>query len=168
MYSSSYSRCYSVTKLYLTLWLRGLQHARLLSPPLSEFAQIHVHRISDALILCCPPFPFAFNLSEHQDHFQRVGSYIRWWKYSSFSFSISPSNEYSALISFRIDWFDILTVQGILKSLLQLHNLKASILWHSAFFMVQLSHSYMTTGKTIALTRWTFFSKVMSPEEFID
>ena len=94
--------------------------------------------------------------------------HIRWRKYSSFSFSISPSNEYSGLISFRIDWFDILAVQGILKSLLQLHNLKASILCHSAFFMVQLSHPYMTTGKTIVLTRWTFFSKVMSPEEFID
>ena len=93
---------------------------------------------------------------------------IRWRKCWSFSSSISPSNEYSGLISFRIDWFDILAVQGILKSLLQLHNLKASILWHLAFFMVQFSHPYMTTGKTIALTIWTFVSKVMSPEEFID
>ena len=77
---------------------------------------------------------------------------IRWPKYWSFSFSISPSNEYSGLISFRIDWFDLLAVQGTLKSLLQYHSLKASILWCSAFFMVQLSHLYMTTGKTIALT----------------
>ena len=83
-------------------------------------------------------------------------------KYWSFSFSISPSNEYSGLISFKIDWFDLLAVQGTLKSLLQHHNLKALVLWHSAFFMVQLSHPYMTTGKTIALTRWTFVSKVMS------
>ena len=83
-------------------------------------------------------------------------------KYWSFSFSISPSNEYSGLISFRIDLFDFLAVQGTLKSLLQHHSLKTSILWHSAFFMVQLSHPYMTTGKTIALTRWTFVSKVMS------
>ena len=79
-----------------------------------------------------------------------------------FNFSISPSNEYSGLISFRIDWFDLLAVQGILKGLLQHHSLKASILWLSDFFMVQLSHPYMTTGKTIALTIWTFVSKAMS------
>ena len=87
---------------------------------------------------------------------------IRWPKYWSFSFNISPSNEYSRLISFRIDWFDLLAVQGTLKSLFQHHSLKASVLWCSAFFIVQLSHPYMTTGKTIALTRWTFVSKVMS------
>ena len=79
-----------------------------------------------------------------------------------FSFSISPSNEYSRLISFRMDWLDLFAVQGTLKSLLQHHSSKASILWHSAFFIVQLSHPYLTTGKTIALTRWTFVSKVMS------
>src|SRR5574341_568898 len=92
-----------------------------------------------------------------------IGSVLcmRWPKYWSFSFSISPSNEYSGQISFRMDWLDLLTVQGTLKSLLQHHSSKASILWHSAFFIVQLSHSYMTTGKTIALTRWTFVSKVM-------
>ena len=88
--------------------------------------------------------------------------HIRWLKYWSFSFSISPSNEYSGLISFRMDWLDLIAVQGTLKSILQHHSSKASILWHSAFFMVQLSHPYMTTGKTIALTRWTFVSKVMS------
>ena len=87
---------------------------------------------------------------------------IRWPKYWSFSFSISPSNEYSGLISFRIDWFDLLAVQGTLKSLLQHHSSKASILQRSAFFIVQLSHPYMTTGKTIAFTRWTFVGKVMS------
>ena len=87
---------------------------------------------------------------------------IRWSKYWSFSFSVSPSNEYSGLISFNTDWFDHLAVQGTLKSLFQHYSSKASILWHSAFFMVQLSYPYMTTGKTIALTRWTFVSKVMS------
>ena len=88
--------------------------------------------------------------------------HIRWPKYWSFSFSISPSNEYSGLISFRIDWLDLLAVQGTLKSLVQHHSSKASVLWDSAFFMVQLSHPYMTTGKTIALTRCTFVGKVMS------
>ena len=87
---------------------------------------------------------------------------IRWPKYWSFSFSISPSNEYSGLISFRMDWLDLLAVQGTLKSLLQHHSSKASILQCSAFFIVQFSHPYMTTGKTIALTRWTFVGKVMS------
>ena len=87
---------------------------------------------------------------------------IRWPKYWSFSFSISPSNEHSGLISFRIDWLDILVVQGTLKSILQHHSSKASILRRSAFFIVQLLHPYMTTGKTIALTRWPFVGKVMS------
>ena len=86
---------------------------------------------------------------------------IRWPKYWSFSFSTSPSNEHPRLISFRMDWLDLLAVQGTLKSLLQHHSSKASILWHSAFFTVQVSHPYMTTGKTIALTRWTFVGKVM-------
>ena len=88
--------------------------------------------------------------------------HIRWPKYWSFSFSISPSNEYSGLISFRMDWLDLLAVQGTLKNLLQHHSSKASILQRSAFFMIQLSHPYMTTGKTIDLTRWTFVGKVMS------
>ena len=88
--------------------------------------------------------------------------HIRWPKYWSFSFNISPSNEHPGLIAFRMDWLDLLAVQGTLKSLLQHHSSKASILRHSAYFIVQLSHPYMTTGKTIALTRRTFFSKVMS------
>ena len=88
--------------------------------------------------------------------------HIRWPKYWSFSFSNSPSNEYSGLVSFKVYWFDLLAVQGTLKSLLQHHNLKASVLWCSAFFMVQLSHLYITTGKTIALTIQTFVGKVMS------
>ena len=88
--------------------------------------------------------------------------HIRWPKYWSFSFSISPSNEYSGLISFRVDRFDLLAVQGTLKNLLQHHNLKASVVYRSAFFMVQLSHPYMTTGKTMSLTIWIFVGKVMS------
>ena len=88
--------------------------------------------------------------------------HIRWPKYWSFNFNISPFSEYSGLISFRIDWLDLLTVQGTLKRLLQHHSSKASILWCSAFFIVQLPHPYMTTGKTIALTRWTFVCKVTS------
>ena len=88
--------------------------------------------------------------------------YIRWPKYWSFSFSISPPNEYSGLISFRMDWLDLLAVQGTLKSLLQHHSSKASVLWGSAFFIVQLSHPYMTTGKNIALTKRTFVGKIMS------
>ena len=88
--------------------------------------------------------------------------HIRWPKYWSFSFNIRPSNEHTGLISFRMDWLDVLAVQGILKSLLQHHSSKASILWYSAFFTVQLSHPYMTTGKTIALTRQTFLGKVLS------
>ena len=87
---------------------------------------------------------------------------IRWPKYWSFSFNISPTNEHSRLISFRMDWLDLLAVQGTLKSLLQHHSSKGSIFWCSAFFIVQLSHPYMTTGKTIAMTRWTFVGKVMS------
>ena len=87
---------------------------------------------------------------------------IKWPKYGSFSLNISPSNEHPGLISFRMDWLDLLAVQGTVKSLLQHHSSKASILWHSDFFIVQLSHPYMTTGKTIALTRWTFVDKVLS------
>ena len=110
----------------------------------------------------CPP---ALDLSQHQGLFQSVGSLHQVVKPSfsfSFSFGISPCNEYSGLISFSIDWFDFLTIQGTLKSLLQHHSSKASILQHSAFFMVQLSHPYLTTGKTIALTIWTFVGKMMS------
>ena len=129
---------------------------------LLELAQTHVQRVGDAIRLSHPLSflsPPVLNLSQHQGLFQWVLP-IRWPRYWSFSFSISPSNEYSGLISFRKDWLDLLAVQGTLKSLLQHHSSKASVLRRSAFFMVQLSHSYMTTGKTIALTRWTFVSKV--------
>ena len=131
---------------------------------LPEFTQTHVHRVSDAIQPSHPllsPFSPTPNPSQHQGPFQWVNSphEVANW---SFSFSISPSNEHPGLISFRMDWLDLLAVQGTLKRLLQHHSSKASILWHSAFFIVQLSHPYMTTGKTIALTRWTLVGKVMS------
>ena len=123
---------------------------------LPELTQNHVYWVSDAIQTSHPlssPSPPALNLSQHQGLFQWVSSLHQWPKYWSFSFSISPSNEYSGLISFRMDWLDLLEVQGALKSLLQHHSSKASILCHSDFFIVQLSHPYMTTGKTTALTR---------------
>ena len=132
---------------------------------LPELAQANVHWVSDAIQPSHPLFslsPLAFNLSQHQGLFQWVSSSHQVAKYWSFSFNISPSNEYSGLIFFRIDWFDLLAVQGPPKSLLQHHSSKASILRGSAFFTVQLLHPYMTTGKTIALTRWTCVGKVMS------
>ena len=131
-----------------------------------EFTQTHVHWVSDAIQPYHPlssPSPPAFNLFQHLRVFSNESVlHISWLKYWSFSFSISPANEYSGLISFRMDWLDLLAVQGTFKSLLQHHNSKASILQCSAFFTVQLSHPYMTTGKTIDLTRWTFVGKVMS------
>ena len=130
-----------------------------------ELAQTHVHRVGDAIQPSHPlssPSLSAFNLSQHQGFSNDSVLHIRWPKYWSFSFSISPSSECSGLISFRIDWLDLLAVQGTLKSLLQHHSSKAPILWCSAFFRVQLLHPYMTTGKTIALTRWTFVGKLMS------
>ena len=124
---------------------------------LPKFAQTHVHCVSDAIQPSHPlssPSPPAFNLSQYESFL-----HIRWPKY--WSYSISPSSEYSGLSSFRMDWLDLLAIQGILKSLLQHHSSKASILQCSAFFIVQLSHLYMTTGKTISLVRWTFVGKVM-------
>ena len=116
---------------------------------------------SNHLILCHPLLPPSIFPSIRVFSNESVLC-IRWPKYWSFSYGISPSNEYAGLISFRMDWLDLLAVQGTLKSLLQHHSSKASILWHSAFFIVQLSHPYMTTGKTIALTRRSFVGKVMS------
>jgi len=117
---------------------------------------------SNHLILCLPLLlpPSIFPSIRVFSNQSVLG--IRWPKYWSFSFSISPFNEYSGLISFRMDWLDLLAVQGTLKSLLKHHSSKASILWHSAFLIVQFSNPYMTTGKTIALTRWTFVAKVIS------
>ena len=113
------------------------------------------------LILCCPLLLLPSNFPSIRVFSNDSVLHIRWPKYWSFSFSTSPSNEYSGLISFRMDWLDLLAVQGTLKSLLQHHSSKESILQHSAFFIVQLSYPYVTTGKTIALTRQTFVSKVM-------
>ena len=132
---------------------------------LPEFTQTHVHQSvmpSSHLILYCPllllpPIPPSIRVFSNES-----ALHMRWPKYWSFNFSITPSKEHLGLISFRKDWLDLLAVQGTLKSLLQQHSSKTSILRHSAFFTVQLSHPYMTTGKTIALTRWTFVGKVMS------
>ena len=140
----------------------GLQHARLLCPLLS----LRVCSGSCSLSQWCHPTilssvvpsPLALNHSHRQGISSKFELCIKWPKYWNFSFSISPSNEYSGLISFRMDWLDLLAVQG----LLQHHSSRASVLRCSAFFIVQLSHPYMTTGKTIALTRWTFVGKVIS------
>ena len=132
---------------------------------LPEFTQTHVHRVSDAIQPSHPlssPSPPALNLSQDQGLFEWVSSSHQVAKYQSFSFTISPSNEYPGLVSFRMDWMDLLAVQGTLKGLLQHHISKTLILWCSAFFMVQLSYLYMTTKKTIALIRQTFVSKVIS------
>ena len=132
---------------------------------LPEFTQTHVHWVNDAIQITHPlssPSPPAFNLYQDQSLFKWVSSLHQVAKYWSFSFSISPSNEYPGMISFTMDWLDLLAVPGTLKSLLQHHSSKALILWCSAFFTVQLSHPYMTTGKTIALTRRTFVDKVIS------
>ena len=115
------------------------------------------HLILCRLLLLLPPIPPSIRVFSNESTL-----HIRWPKYWSFSFHISPSNEHPALISFRMDWLGLLAVQGTLKSLLQHHSSKASILWCSVFFIVQLSHPYMTTGKTIALTRCTFVGKVIS------
>ena len=132
---------------------------------LSEFTQTHIHRVDDAIqpsilhrpLLLLPSIFPSIRVFSKESVFP-----IRWPKYWCFSFNISPSKEIPGLISFRMDWLDLLAVQGTLKSLLQHHSSKASILQHSAFFIVQLSHACMTTGKNIALTRWTFIGKVMS------
>ena len=150
--------------LFVTPWIAAYQASlsitssrRLLKPMSIELVMTSSH-----LILCCPllllaPIPPSIRVFSNESTL-----FIRWTKYWSFSFSISPSNEHPGLISFRMDWLDLLALQGTLKSLLQHHSSKASILQCSAFFTVQLSHPYMTVGKTIALTRRTFVGKVMS------
>ena len=117
---------------------------------------------SNHLILCCPLLLLLPIFLSIRVFSNKSALHIRWPKYWNFSFSTSPSNDYSGLISFRMDWLDLLAVQGTLKSLLQHHSSKGSIFRRSAFFMVQLSHPYMTTGKTMALTRWTFDDEAMS------
>ena len=147
-----------------SLQLRELQHARPPCPslssgvcpssrPLSQWCHPTTSSSVTPFSSCPPSFPASRPFSSI------LALCIRWPKYWSFSFTTSSSNEYSGLIPFKIDWLDLLAVQGTLKSLLQHHSLKASVLWHSAFFMVQLSHLYVTTGKIIALTIWTFSAK---------
>ena len=162
MFSSVQS--FSHVQLFATPWTAANQASLSITNFWSLLKLMSIESVmpSNHLILCHP-------LLLQPSIFPTIGVFskesvlcIRWPKYWSFSFSISPSNEYSGLISFRIDWFDLLAVQGTLKSLLQHHSSKASILQCSAFFMVQLSHPHMTTGKNIALTRQTFLGKVMS------
>ena len=153
----------SRVRLFATPWTAARQASLSItnSRSLPKLMSIESVMPSSHLILCrplllLPPIPPSIRVFSYESVL-----HIKWPKYQSFTFSISPSNEYSGLISFRMDWLDLLAVQGTLKSLLQHHSSKASILRHSAFFIVQLSHPYMTTGKTIALTRWTFVGKVM-------
>ena len=159
--------CCSVAQSCLTLCdpMNRSTPGLLVHHQLLALTQTHVHRVSDAIQPPHPlssPSPLAFNLSHSGSFSNESALHIRWPKYWSFSFSISPSSEHSRLISFRIDWLDLRAVQGTLKSLLQHHSSKASILPCSAFFVVQLSHPYLTTGKTISLTRQTFVNKIMS------
>ena len=129
---------------------------------LPEFTQTHIHWVSDGsnhLILCRPLLFLPYIFPSIRVFSDESVLHIRWPKYWSFNFNISPSSTYSGLISLRMDWLDLLAFQETLKSLLQCHSSKASILWHSAFFIVQLSHPYMTTGKTIALSRLTLLAK---------
>ena len=161
--SISSGQSLSHVPLFATPWTAAHQASLPIanSQSLLKFMSIESVMPSNYLILChllLPPsvFPSIRIFSSES------ALHIRWPKYLSFSFSISPSNEHPGLISFRMDWLALLAVQGTLKSLLQHHSSKASVLWCSVFFIVQLSHPYMTTGKTIALTRWTFVGKVMS------
>ena len=154
----------SHVQLFVTSWTAAHQASLSFTISWSLFKLMSIESImsSNHLILCRPLFLLPSIFPSIRVFSNQPVLCIRWPKYWSSSFSISPSNEYSGLISFRIHWFDLLAVQGILKSLLQHHSSKASILQCSAFFTVQLSHPYMTTGKTIVLTGWTFVGKVMS------
>ena len=154
--------------IHVSLRARALQQARLPCPSVTnsrnllKLMSIESVMPSNHLILCCPLLLLPSIFLSIRVFSNESALHIRWPKYWSFSFSISPSNEYSGLISFRIDCFNLLAVQETLKSLLQHHSSKASILWHSTFFMVQLSHPYITTGRNIALTGQTFVGKGMS------
>ena len=154
----------SHVRLFATPWIAARQASLSITGSQSLLKLVPIESVmpSSHLILCrplllLPPMPPSIRVFSNESTLR-----MRWPKYWSFSFSISPSNEHPGLISFRMDWFDLFAVQGTLKSLLQHNSSKASIFQRSAFFTVQLSHSYMTTGKTIALTRWTFVGKVMS------
>ena len=151
-------------RLFVTLWTVACQASLSITNSWSLFKLMFIESVipSNHLIVCRPLLVLPSVFPSIKVFSIESVLRIRWPKYWSFSFSISPSNEYSGLISFRMDWLDLLAVKGTPKSLLQHHSSKASILWCSAFFIVQLSHPYMTSGKTIALTRWTFVSKGMS------
>ena len=153
-----------VSNSFVTPWTAARQASLSITNSESLFKLMSIELVmpSNHLILCHPLLLLPSIFPSIRDFSNDSVLHIRWPKDWSFSFSISPSNEYSGLISFRMDWLDLLAVQGTLKSLLQHHSSKASILWCSAFFIVQLSHPYMTTRKTIALTRWTFAGKIMS------
>ena len=161
---SSVQFSHSVMSDFVTQWTAARQASLSItnSPSLLKLTSIELVMPSNHLILCRPLLLLPSIFPSIRVFSNESALQIRWPKDWSFSFNISPSNEYSGLISFRMDWLDLLAVQGTLKSLLQNHSSKASILWRSAFFTVQLSHPYMTTGKTIALTRRTFVDKVMS------
>ena len=153
----------SRVQLFATPWTAGQASLSITnSRSLFKFFSIKLVMQSNHLILCCPLLLLPSIFPNIRVYSNESILRIRWPKYWSFSFNISPSDEHSELISFRMDWLDLLAVQGTLKSLLQHHTSKASILWPSAFLIVQLSHPYMTTGKTIALTRLIFVGKVMS------
>ena len=154
----------SCIQLFATPWIAACQASLSVinSWSLLKLMSIELVMPSNHLILCRPLLLLPSIFPSVRVFSSESVLRIRWPKYWSFSFSISPSNEYSGLISFRMGWFDLLAVQGTLKSLFQHRSSKASVVWRSAFFMVQLSHPYMTTGKTIALTRQTFVGKVMS------
>ena len=153
----------SCVQLFATPWTAACQATLSItnSRSLLKLTSIKLVMPSNHLILCCLLLLLPSIFPSIRVFSNESALRIRWPKYWSFSFSISPSNEYSGLTSFRMDWFDLLAVQGKLKSLLQHHSSKASILWLSAFFTVQLSNPYMTTGKTIALSRQTFVNKVI-------
>ena len=160
--ASSSVRSLSCIWLFATPWTAARQASLSIinSQSLLKLMSIKLMMPCNHLILCRPLLPLPSVFPSLRVFSSESVLPIRWPKYWSFSFSISLSNEYSGLISFRIIWFDLLAVQGTLKSLLQYHSSEASVLWHSVFFLVQLSHPYMTIGKTIALTRWTFVGKV--------
>ena len=154
----------SRTQLFVTPWTAACQASLSITNSQSLLKLMSIESVmpSNHLLLCHPLFLLPSIFSSIRVFSNESILHIRWPKNWSFKFSISPSNEYSGLVFFRMDWLDLLAVQGTLKSLLQHHRSKASILWHSTFFIVQLSHPYTTTGITIALTRWTFVGKVMS------
>ena len=154
----------SHVQLFVTPWTAACQASLSITNSQSLIKLMSIKSVmpSNHLILCHPLLLLLSIFPSIRVFSSESVLHIRWPKYWSFSFSISPSNKYSGLISFTIDWLDLFAVQGTLKSLLQHHSSKESILRHSAFFIVQLSHPYMTTRKTMALTRWTFVGKVMS------